>query len=102
MLLPAIDLAISFFTFIAVSDVVDVHRGVLKPARPMDVINGIVQAQAAVRPGDVTYLDSKPVLGDGQGTFTAYSTNGSGAELNIRTTDGIHLTPDGGRSCRRR
>ncbi|MGO9028821.1 MAG: MBOAT family O-acyltransferase [Acidimicrobiales bacterium] len=30
-------IAISFFTFMAVSYVVDVHRGVLKPARPMDL-----------------------------------------------------------------
>jgi len=62
----------------------------------MDVINGIVQVQAAIRAGDATYLDSTVILGTAQGTFTPYLTNSSGAEVNIRTPDGIHLTPDGG------
>jgi hypothetical protein len=62
----------------------------------MNVVNGLVQSQAATRPAGVTYLSSRNVLGDGQGNYTAYLTNGSGSEVNIRTPDGIHLTLDGG------
>ena len=62
----------------------------------MNVVNGLVQSQAATRPAGVTYLSSRNVLGDGQGNYTAYLTNGSGSEVNIRTPDGIHLTLGGG------
>jgi hypothetical protein len=34
-------------------------------------------------------------LGDAKGRFTAYLTSPSGAAINVRTTDGIHLTPGG-------
>lgn len=62
----------------------------------MNQINGLVQAQAASRPTGVTFLNSRTILGNGQGNYTAYLTNGTGSEINIRTPDGIHLTPDGG------
>ncbi|HEY1988690.1 MAG TPA: DUF459 domain-containing protein [Acidimicrobiales bacterium] len=62
----------------------------------MNQINGLVQAQAASRPTGVTFLNSRTILGNGQGNYTAYLTNGAGSEINIRTPDGIHLTPDGG------
>ena len=62
----------------------------------MDNLNGIVQAQVAAHPGQATFLDTKRVLGTPQGGFTPYLTNGAGAEVNIRTPDGIHLTNDGG------
>ena len=62
----------------------------------MNQVNGLVQAQAASRPAGVTFLNCRTILGNGQGNYTAYLTNGAGAEINIRTPDGIHLTPDGG------
>ena len=58
-------------------------------------INGIVQGQVAARPGKAIYLSSVPVLGDAHGNYTAFLTNSSGATINVRTTDGIHLAPGG-------
>jgi uncharacterized protein len=62
----------------------------------MTVVNGIVQSEVASRPGSATFLDSDLILGDGQGNFSAYLANSSGVEVNIRTPDGIHLSPGGG------
>jgi hypothetical protein len=62
----------------------------------MQVVNGIVEAQIAARPGRATYLSSAPALGDAHGNFTAYLPSASGAEINVRTPDGIHLAPGGG------
>ena len=58
-------------------------------------INSIVQTQVVDRPGKATYLSSVPVLGGPKGQFTAYLTSPSGAAINVRTTDGIHLSPGG-------
>jgi hypothetical protein len=62
----------------------------------MNLMNGLAHSEAAARPAGATYLSSRNVLGDGQGNYTAYLTNGSGSEVNIRTPDGIHLTLGGG------
>ena len=62
----------------------------------MNLENGLARSEAAARPERATYLSSRNVLGDGQGNYTAYLTNGSGSEVNIRTPDGIHLTLGGG------
>jgi uncharacterized protein len=62
----------------------------------MDNLNAIVKSQVAAHPGQATFLDTKTVLGTPQGGFTPYLVNGAGAEVNIRTPDGIHLTTDGG------
>jgi hypothetical protein len=62
----------------------------------MQVLNGIVQDQVEARRDGATYVASSSVLADGQGNFTAYLPNSSGAEVNIRTPDGIHLAPGGG------
>jgi lysophospholipase L1-like esterase len=60
-------------------------------------LNALVQTQVAdTRYGGAAYLSSVPVLGDQHHNYTAYLTNASGAVTNIRTPDGIHLTPDGG------
>ncbi|MBV8463552.1 MAG: DUF459 domain-containing protein [Acidimicrobiales bacterium] len=58
-------------------------------------INGLVQTEVAKRPGKAIFLSSVPVLGDAHGNYTAYLTDASGAAVNVRTTDGIHLTPGG-------
>ena len=62
----------------------------------MQTINSVVQMQIDARPHVATYLSSSSVLADSQGNFTAYLPNASGAEVNIRTVDGIHLSPGGG------
>ncbi len=62
----------------------------------MQALNGIVQQQVAARPGKASYVSSASSLADAQGNFTAYLPNSSGAEVNIRTPDGIHLAPGGG------
>lgn len=62
----------------------------------MQVVNGIVESEIAARPVGATYLGSSSVLADSQGNFTAYLPDPSGAEVNIRTPDGTHLSPGGG------
>jgi hypothetical protein len=62
----------------------------------MQVLNGVVQTQVEARRDGAAYVASSTVLADGQGNFTAYLPNSSGAEVNIRTPDGIHLAPGGG------
>ncbi len=62
----------------------------------MQVINSVVQAQVSTNPAGATYLGSAGVLGDAQGNYTAYLPDSSGAEVNIRTSDGTHLSPGGG------
>lgn len=58
-------------------------------------INAIDRAEVAARSQGATWLSSTRVLGDPQGNYTAFLPNASGAEINIRTPDGIHLTPGG-------
>jgi hypothetical protein len=62
----------------------------------MQVLNSVVEAQVGTDPAGATFLASSAVLGDTQGNYTAYLPNSSGAEVNIRTPDGTHLSPDGG------
>ncbi len=60
-------------------------------------LNSLVEAQvAATKDGGATYLSSVPALGDQHHDFAAYLTDASGAVINVRTPDGIHLTPAGG------
>jgi uncharacterized protein len=59
-------------------------------------INTLVQQQAALRKPPVHYISSWTLLGTPQGTYTPFITNGSGQVVNVRTPDGIHLTPAGG------
>ena len=60
-------------------------------------LNELVQIQVA-QVGDhgASYLSSTPALGDKKGAYTAFLPDASGAEVNVRTPDGIHLTPGGG------
>ena len=60
-------------------------------------LNGLVQAQVAeTKYGGAAYLSSVPALGDQHHYYTAYLPDSSGAVTNVRTPDGIHLTPAGG------
>ena len=62
----------------------------------MQDLNGVVQSQVAARPVGATYLSSTLSLGDAHRAFAAYLPGSSGAEVNVRTPDGIHLAPGGG------
>ena len=59
-------------------------------------LNSLVEAQVVASKGGAAYLSSVPSLGDPQGNFAAFLPNAAGAEINIRTPDGIHLSPGGG------
>ena len=62
----------------------------------MQDLNEVVQSQVEAHPRGASYLSSTPSLGDAHGGFTAYLPSSSGAEVNVRTPDGIHLAPGGG------
>lgn len=57
------------------------------------VVNAIVRAQAAHHPG-VVVVDPTPVLST-NGAFMEYLSDGPGQSIQIRDTDGVHLTPAG-------
>jgi hypothetical protein len=59
----------------------------------INVVNDL-QRQAALQVRDVVYLSSASVLGDAQGGYTAFIL-ANGKNLNVRTPDGVHLSPDG-------
>ena len=59
-------------------------------------LNGLVEAQVSLTADGATYLSSDASLGDKHGNFTAFLPDASGAEVNVRTPDGIHLSPSGG------
>ena len=60
-------------------------------------LNGLVEAQVALTAsGGASYLPSVASLGDKKGAYAPFLPDSSGAEVNVRTPDGIHLTPGGG------
>ena len=60
-------------------------------------LNALVQAQVdRTKNGGAAYLSSVPSLGDQHHLYAAYLPDSSGAVTNVRTPDGIHLTPTGG------
>jgi hypothetical protein len=58
-------------------------------------LNAIDQAQAQAQKPPVLFVPSWTVLGTPTGGYTPFITNGAGQAVNVRTTDGTHLTPDG-------
>ncbi len=62
----------------------------------MSDVNAVVQQQAVKARPPVTYLSTDHTLATPQGGYTAFITNGAGQVVNVRTPDGIHLTPGGG------
>jgi hypothetical protein len=62
----------------------------------MSDIDAVDQQQATLRTPPVDYISTWTLLGTAQGTYTPFITNGSGQVINVRTPDGIHLTPAGG------
>ena len=61
----------------------------------MSIIDAIDHDQAALRPG-VTFVESRPIMADGQGHYSDYLPDASGQITLMRAEDGIHLTPAGG------
>lgn len=61
----------------------------------MNLMDSIYAAQAATRP-DVTFVDTRPVMSDGDGHYNAYLPDSGGQLTLMRADDGIHLTPAGG------
>jgi hypothetical protein len=62
----------------------------------MSDLNAVDQQQAAALKPPVDFLSSWTVLGTAQGGYTAFITNAAGQVVNVRSPDGIHLTPAGG------
>jgi hypothetical protein len=59
-------------------------------------VDAVDQQQAALRKPPVDFISSWTLLGTAQGTYAPFITNASGQVVNVRTPDGIHLTPAGG------
>jgi hypothetical protein len=56
------------------------------------VLSGIYAAEAAKRPGTVTFLDTRTLLSDPSGNYTAYLPDGNGNQIRMRAGDGFHLS----------
>jgi len=61
----------------------------------MRLIGDLHAAQAALRPR-VTYIDSFALFVDGGGRYAAELPDASGRVVEMRQSDGIHYTRDGG------
>jgi hypothetical protein len=62
----------------------------------MSDVDAVDQQQAGLLKPPVDFLSSWTVLGTAQGGYAPFITNGAGQVINVRTPDGIHLTPAGG------
>jgi hypothetical protein len=62
----------------------------------MSDIDAVDQQQAALRSPPVHFISSWTLLGTPQGAYAPFITNAAGQVVNVRTPDGIHLTPAGG------
>lgn len=59
-------------------------------------IDAVDQRQAALCAPAVHFISSATLLGTAQGAYGPFITNAAGQVVNVRTPDGIHLTPAGG------
>jgi hypothetical protein len=60
------------------------------------LIDQIVEQEAARRPGKVAYVDMGKALGAPGTGYSAFVTNPDGSLVQVRTSDGIHVTRAGG------
>jgi hypothetical protein len=60
------------------------------------IINEIVEEEAKKRPGKVVYVDTVPVLSAFGGGYAEYLPLDDGTIVQVRATDGIHFTREGG------
>jgi hypothetical protein len=56
-----------------------------------DVINTIVQSEAAKRPGRASYLDTYFFFAGGDGGFAEYIEDDAGKLVKMRANDGVHF-----------
>jgi hypothetical protein len=56
-----------------------------------DTINAIVQAEAAKRPGRVSYLDTYFYFAGKDGGYAQYVEDSSGSQVKMRADDGVHF-----------
>ena len=61
-----------------------------------DTINAIVESEARKRAGHVAYVDTYATFASDSGGFAQYLRNASGAEVLVRSPDGVHFEPAGG------
>jgi hypothetical protein len=54
-------------------------------------LDAIYASEARLHPG-ITFVDTRPTLANAQGRYSAYLPNSSGQMVQMRATDGIHLT----------
>jgi hypothetical protein len=59
-------------------------------------IDVIDQREAALRTPPIHFISSWTLLGTPQGAYSPFITNAAGQVIDVRTPDGIHLTPAGG------
>jgi lysophospholipase L1-like esterase len=59
-------------------------------------IDAVDQHQATLTAPPVDFISSATLLGTPQGAYAPFITNAAGQVVNVRTPDGIHLTPAGG------
>ena len=59
-------------------------------------IDAVDQRQATLCTPPVHFISSWTLLGTAQGGYTPFITNAAGQVVDVRTPDGIHLTPAGG------
>lgn len=55
-----------------------------------------IYASEAARHANVTFIDSRPVLADAHGRYSAYLPGSDGRPVLVRAPDGVHLTEAGG------
>jgi hypothetical protein len=60
------------------------------------LINNVYKSQAEQRPGRVYFVDTVPVLGTADGSYTDFLQRPDGTVVQVRSGDGIHFTRDGG------
>ena len=62
------------------------------------LINGVdaIYADEASRHAHVTFVDTRPLLADAHGHYSAFLPGPSGRQVLVRTPDGVHLTDAGG------
>lgn len=62
----------------------------------MQELNAIYEQEASKRPG-VTYVDTRPLFQNADGGFDRYLPDENGDLVDVRLSDGIHLSTAGGR-----
>jgi uncharacterized protein len=60
------------------------------------IINDIVRQEAEKRPRKVAFVDTVPVLSPFGGGYAEYLPRDDGSVIQVRATDGIHFTREGG------